>query len=361
MTPLARILARQIASDGPMRLSDYMAACLLHPEHGYYTTRTAFGASGDFTTAPEISQIFGEMIGAWLAQVWTDQGRPDPFLLTEIGPGRGTLMADALRIIDRLPAMRAAARIHLIEASPALRARQAAALPGVAPVWHDDLSTLPDGSLFLIANEFFDALPIRQFVRTGDAWAERLVGLTDGTLAFGLSPPRRIAALDTRLHDTVAGDVVEVCPALPAIASGIAKRIARRGGAALIVDYGSWGSLGDTFQAMRAHGFADPLAEPGQADLTAHVDFRALADVFAAGGAAVTGMTGQGVFLERLGITARAKALAQSLTGPAREAHIAAHRRLTHPQEMGRLFKAIACYPPGKPPPPGLDAAPDTA
>ena len=361
MTPLARILARQIASEGPMRLSDYMAACLLHPEHGYYTTRTPFGSAGDFTTAPEISQMFGEMIGAWLAQVWTDQGCPDPFLLAELGPGRGTLMADILRVIARLPGMRSAARIHLVEASPVLRARQAVALSEAAPVWHDDLSSLPDGPLFLIANEFFDALPIRQFVRTGDAWAERLVGLADGALTLGLSPPRRIAALDARLHDTTPGDVVEYCPALPAIAAAIAGRIARHGGVALVIDYGGWGSLGDTFQAIRAHGFADPLAEPGRADLTAHVDFRALADAFASCGTAVTAMTDQGVFLERLGIMGRAQALARSLTGPARDTHIAAHRRLTHPEEMGRLFKAIACHPPGTPPPPGLDAAPDTA
>lgn len=357
MTPLARILARQIASEGPMRLSDYVAACLLHPEHGYYTTRMPFGRAGDFTTAPEISQMFGEMIGAWLAQVWTDQGCPDPFLLTELGPGRGTLMADALRVIARLPAMRSAARVHLVEASPALRARQAAALPDAAPVWHEDLSTLPDGPPFLIANEFFDALPIRQFVRTGDAWAERVVGLTNDALSFGLSPPRSMPMLADRLSDTRDGDVVEHCPALPAITSGIADRIARNGGAALVMDYGGWGGLGDTLQAMRAHGYADPLAEPGQADLTAHVDFRALARAFAASGASVTGITDQGVFLERLGITARAHTLAQSLTGPALDSHVTAHRRLTHPKEMGRLFKAIACHPTGTPPPLGLDAA----
>ena len=361
MTPLAQMLVRQIASEGPMRVSDYMAACLLHPEHGYYTTRTPFGLAGDFTTGPEISQMFGEMIGAWLAQVWTDQGRPDPFLQAELGPGRGTLMADILRVIARVPTMRSALRLHLVEASPALRARQAQALSDAAPLWHDDLSSLPEGPLFVIANELFDALPIRQFVRTGDAWAERLVGLSDGALSFGLAPPRSVPMLANRLADTRDGDTVELCPALPAIARNIADRIARHGGAALVVDYGGWGSLGDTFQAMRGHGFADPLAEPGLADLTAHVDFRALARAFAQGGAAVTAMTDQGVFLERLGITARAQALARSLTGPARGAHIAAHRRLTHPQEMGRLFKAIACHPPGTPPPPGLDAAPDTA
>ncbi len=357
MTALSAILARRIAADGPMRLSDYMAECLLHPSHGYYATRDPFGAAGDFTTAPEISQMFGELLGLCLAQVWLDQGAPAPFALAEIGPGRGTLMADMLRAIRAVPGMAAAARVHLVEASPRLRARQAEALAGHAPEWHDRVEDLPDLPLFLVANEFFDALPIRQFERRRAGWAERMVGLRDGRLAPGLGPVTPYPALARRLADTREGEVVETCPAAEGIAAEIGRRVAARGGAALVVDYGGWHSLGDTFQAVKGHAPADPFADPGEADLTAHVDFEPLARAFAASGAAVSALVPQGVFLERLGIAARAGVLARGLSGAALAAHIAAHRRLTHPDEMGQLFKVLAAYPEGKAPPPGLDPA----
>lgn len=356
MTPLGRIIAARISREGPIGVADYMAECLLHPVHGYYSTRDPFGVGGDFTTAPEISQMFGEMIGLCLAQAWADQGRPSPFLLAEIGPGRGTLMADILRTIRALPDMAAAARVHLIEASPALQARQAETLRGFSPRWHDGIADLPDGPLFLVANEFFDALPIRQFVRSGAGWRERQVGLADGALTFGLGPVSAIGPLDCRLTDTQDGELVEYCPALPAIAGDIGRRVAACGGAAIIIDYGGWHSLGDTLQALAGHRMVDPLAEPGEADLTAHVDFEALSGAFRGAGASVTGMTVQGLFLERLDITSRARDLAARLTGTALSAHVAAHRRLTHPDEMGHLFKVIACHPAGTPPPPGLDA-----
>ena len=358
MTPLARILARRIAAEGPMGIADYMAECLLHPEHGYYVTRDPFGAAGDFTTAPEISQMFGEMLGLCLAQGWLDQGGPAPFALAEIGPGRGALMADILRAIRAVPGMGEAAQVHLVEASPVLRARQAKTLAGHRPVWHDRAEDLPDLPLFLVANEFFDALPIRQFERQADGWAERQVGLREGRLTPGLGPVTRYPALAARLGETRPGDVVETCPALPAIAAVIGARIAARGGVALIADYGGWHSLGDTFQALKAHRSVDPFAAPGEADLTAHVDFEALATAFAGAGTAVTAMTPQGVVLERLGITARAEVLARKLGGAALDAHRAAHRRLTHPSEMGQLFKVIASYPRGGPPPPGFDPLP---
>jgi len=354
VTPLGRIIATRIAAEGPMSLADYMAECLLHPAHGYYATREPFGTAGDFTTAPEISQMFGEMLGLCLGQAWIDQGRPDPFVLAEIGPGRGTLMADALRAIRTVPGMSSAARMHLVEAAPRLRAIQRERL-GDGVNWHDTVATLPAGPLFLLANEFFDALPIRQFVRQGAGWCEKQVGLADGALAFGLGPATDYPALRPRLADTQPGDVVETCPALPAIAGEVGARIARHGGLALVIDYGGWHSLGDTFQAVRRHRPTDPLAAPGEADLTAHVDFEALATAFAAAGAATSGMTAQGVFLERLGITTRAQALAKALSGPALSAHVAAHRRLTHPEEMGQVFKVIACYPTGVPAPAGLD------
>lgn len=357
MNALSAILVRRIAAEGPMRLSDYMAECLLHPTHGYYATRDPFGAAGDFTTAPEISQMFGELLGLCLAQVWLDQGAPAPFALAEIGPGRGTLMADMLRAIGSVPGMAAAARVHLVEASATLRARQRQTLAGHAPAWHDRAEDLPDLPIFLVANEFFDALPIRQFERRGAGWAERMAGLRGGRLGPGLGPVTRYPALAHRLTDTRAGDVVETCPAAAPVAEAIGGRIARHGGAALVIDYGGWHSLGDTFQAVKGHAPADPFSDPGEADLTAHVDFEPLAEAFAAAGAAVTALIPQGVFLERLGIAARAEVLARGLAGPALQEHLAAHRRLTHPDEMGQLFKVLAAYPKGKAPPPGLDPA----
>jgi SAM-dependent MidA family methyltransferase len=348
----AHIVAR-IGAEGPMRLDDYMATCLLHPSLGYYTSRQPFGAAGDFVTAPEISQMFGELIGLALAQSWIDQGQPTPFTLAELGPGRGTLMADALRATLGVPGFHDAARIVLVEASPALRDVQAETLKGHAPTWLMDVAALPDRPLFLVANEFFDALPIRQFLRKGDGWCERLVGAKDGTLHFGLGPRLPHDMLSARLEDTKDGDLVEVSPLRAPLVAEVTRRIASHGGAAFILDYGDWQSLGDTLQAVRDHQRTDPLTDPGQADLTAHVDFAALAA--AAAPCAYTRLTPQGVFLERLGITDRARALARTLSGPALEAHIATHRRLTHPAEMGNLFKVIGLYPPSAPPPSGLE------
>lgn len=355
MTPLARLLAARIAAAGPISLADYMAECLMHPAHGYYTTQDPFGQGGDFTTAPEISQMFGELLGLSLAQSWLDQGAPAPFALAELGPGRGTLMADILRATRTVPGFAGGARVHLVEASPGLRARQRQTLAGIDITWHDDLRTLPDLPLFLIANEFFDALPIRQFVRGESGWSERQVGLVEGRLAFGLAPEAPIGALDTRMADTRPGDVVEFCPSLDGVADQIGTRIARQGGAGLVIDYGGWHGRGDTFQALWRHRPVDPLENPGAADLTAHVDFERLANGFRRGGAAASGMTPQGLFLDRLGIGARAARLAGGLGGEGLASHLAAHRRLTDPMEMGQLFKVIGCHPPGTPAPAGLD------
>jgi SAM-dependent MidA family methyltransferase len=352
MTALTDLLLRRIRASGPLTIADYMTDCLLHPEHGYYTTRPPFGTEGDFITAPEISQMFGEVLGLCLAQAWMDQGAPAAFVLAELGPGRGTLMADVLRATRGVPGFPAAAQVVLIEASPALRARQQATLAAHPVQWAEGIDALPDMPVFLLANEFFDALPIRQFQRHAEGWQERLVGTAEGRLAFGLSTPTRMAALEHRLADTAPGDVVETCAPAQAIVAGVADRIERFGGAALLIDYGDWHSRGDTLQALRRHAFADPLADPGQADLTAHVDFEALAQ--AAAPCATAGPVPQGVLLERLGITARAQALAGRMTGAALTAHVAAHRRLTHPEEMGQLFKALALHPRRAPPPPGF-------
>ena len=346
-------LKAQISATGPITLADYMSAALMDPEGGYYTTRAPFGVGGDFVTAPEISQMFGELIGLCLAQCWLDQGAPERVALTELGPGRGTLMADILRATAAVPGFHQAAHVHLVETSPKLRAAQAEALSGRDVTWCETLSEVPDGPLFLVANEFFDALPIRQFQRSGAHWAERHVGLMDGALAFGLGPEQPQPVLTHRLEDTRDGDVVEWAQVGVSITGAIADRLAKAGGVALIIDYGDWRSLGDTLQAVRNHQRAEPLETPGQADLTAHVDFEALAR--AADGVEHTRLCPQGVFLERLGITARAQRLAQSLEGASLQAHVAAHRRLTHPEEMGTLFKVLGLFPTHASPPPGLE------
>lgn len=351
-------LRRRVAVGGPLTVADFMAEALGHPRHGYYRRRDPFGTAGDFVTAPEISQMFGELVGLWAAVVWQSAGAPDPLHLVELGPGRGTLAADALRATARVPCFADALRLHLVETSPVLRQAQQAALGGIGlshpPCWHDGIDSLPDGPLLVIANEFFDALPIRQFTRQREGWAETVVGLEGDRLSLGRTPPAPLAALDHRLADTAPGDIVEVCPAAAPIMARIGGLIARHGGAALVIDYGGWQSRGDTFQALQDHRPTDPLAAPGRADLTAHVDFAALAH--AAPPARASRMIEQGVLLQRLGIDQRAARLATSLTGAAQESHLAAHRRLTDRAEMGSLFKALAVYPPHRMPPPGFDA-----
>lgn len=356
---LAQRIAERIAATGPITIADYMAECLLDPTDGYYTRRDPLGSAGDFTTAPEVSQMFGELVGLSLAQSWMDQGAPAAFDLVELGPGRGTLMADILRATERVPGFHAAAQLTFVEASPVLRAAQEKALPaGRAATWQETVHAIAHtGPLFLVANEFFDALPIRQFQKEGDLWRERLIGLQDGRLGVGLSGPVQMPALEARI-DARSGDIVELCPSAAPIMEWIGQRLSTQGGAALIIDYGDVGGVGDTWQAVAKHTYVDPLATPGAADLTAHVQFDALAR--AARPAVNSVVTGQGVFLERLGITARAEALARTASGAALEQVIAAHRRLTHPDEMGTLFKVMALVAAGAPLPPGLDQQ-DTA
>ncbi|MDO5612885.1 MAG: SAM-dependent methyltransferase [Paracoccus sp. (in: a-proteobacteria)] len=352
MTPLAAIIAGRIRAQGPVTLADYMQTCLLHPDHGYYATRDPFGRAGDFVTAPEIHQMFGELCGLALAQAWLDQGCPAPFTLAEVGPGRGTLMADVLRAIRVVPGMAEAAQVTLIEASPHLRQVQRDRLGQIAHLDHAD--DLPDQPLFLIANEFFDALPIRQFRHNGQAWAETMVTLDGDRLAFALSPPVPLA------HPGRAGEVREICPAAPGIVAAIAGRIAAHGGAAILIDYGNWDGQGDTFQALRDHTPVDPLAEPGLADLTAHVDFAPLAQAARVAGAQVSAMATQGDWLLALGAAQRAARLAAA----GDEGADAALKRLTGAAEMGQLFKVLAIWPQGAPPVPGtkvLDEDADNA
>lgn len=354
MTPLATLLVERIREGGPITVANYMAECLLHPVHGYYTTREPFGAAGDFTTAPEISQMFGELFGLALAQAWLDRGAPTPFVLAELGPGRGTLMADILRATRGVHGFHAAARLILVEASPRLRARQAETLAkvgGPAPAWADRVADLPEAPLFLVANEFLDALPIRQFLHGPKGWQERLVGLHDDRLGFGLSAPLPQVPDTPAFRAAPEGALVEDClPARLAVAE-VAARISRNGGLAYWIDYGGWRSQGDTLQALRSHAPDDPLARPGEADLTAHVDFEPLAAL-----APAFAYDTQGAVLTRLGIETRAERLARGLTGAALESHRAALRRLTRPEEMGSLFKVLAVTSAGAPMPPGVAA-----
>jgi SAM-dependent MidA family methyltransferase len=321
------------------RLDRFMARA----NAAYYATHDPFA---DFTTSPEITQVFGEILGLWAAVTWRLLGSPAPVVLAEAGPGRGTLMRDALRAIAAVaPDFRAALSVHLVETSARLRAAQAALLPDA--VWHDGIDTLPPGPLLLLANEFLDALPIRQFVRRAGGWHERFV------VAGGFA--EQPADLDASAAE---GAVLERCEAAQAIAADLGARFAARPGAALFLDYGPAESQpGDSLQALRQGRPADPLADPGQADLTAHVDFAGLAAAAAHAGAAVHGPLAQGLFLARLGLFQRTGRLAQTQEPARAAALIEAARRLAEPDRMGRLFKALALCHPGCPTPPGFEAA----
>ncbi len=351
MTPLESILINRIKAGGPITVADYMDACLLHPEHGYYVTQDPFGAAGDFTTAPEISQMFGELLGLCLAQSWVDQGSPGRFVLAELGPGRGTLMADILRATRAVPGFHAAARVVLVEASPRLRARQRETLGAHVATWQDAVDDLAQAPLYLVANEFFDALPIRQFIRAAKGWSETMVGLRDGALSLSHSDAPPMAALAARLADTGTGDVVELRPAAGPIMLAIGDRIARHGGLALISDYGDWQSRGDTLQAVRTHGFVPVLDQPGLSDITAHVDFGDLARWALP---CETRFATQGEVLLRLGLAERSARLAEKAGGAALEQHLAATQRLTAPDKMGTLFKVLAVHARNAPTPPGF-------
>jgi NADH dehydrogenase [ubiquinone] 1 alpha subcomplex assembly factor 7 len=362
MTPLAHELRALIEANGPMPVARYMALCLGHPQHGYYTTRDPFGVAGDFTTAPEVSQMFGELIGLWCAELWRRMGAPRRVLLVEMGPGRGTLMQDMLRAAKVLPEFRAALDVQLIETSPTLKKRQQKALASedVAITWHERPESLPEGPLLAVANEFVDALPVDQFVKTEDGWHERRVGLgPDGKLAFGLDPAPLPALEDTlspRLRPAPAGVMLERRDSTPM--QEIARRIAASGGAGLVIDYGHIQSaFGDTLQAVRGHKHVDPLEAPGEADLTAHVDFEALGEAVQGQGVSLHGPVTQGDFLRRLGIGLRAERLKKSALAQT-EAIDAALARLTGPTPgMGELFKALAFTNRNLPALPGFDIA----
>ncbi|MEL6437118.1 MAG: class I SAM-dependent methyltransferase [Pseudomonadota bacterium] len=358
-TPLLTRLQAQIALSGPISIADYMAICLLDPDHGYYTTRQPFGASGDFVTAPEVSQLFGEIIGAWLIHTWHVIGEPSPFVLVEFGPGRGTLMKDILRTARVSPGFNDAVHPVLIEASERLRGVQAQTLGGDASrvTWHDGLDDLPDMPTLMVSNEFFDALPFRQFVKSGTRWLERTIGIApDGGLRFqtGINiADRTWLPPDVDADAEPDGAVLEVSLAREAVAADMARHICARGGAALHIDYGhDTTGFGDTFQAVRNNQYADLLAAPGQADLTSHVDFQALANAASAAGAKVSPVMAQGAFLLGCGLLERAGALGRG-QAKAQQARIEADvQRLAGDgkDDMGGLFKVLCFAAPARPP-----------
>jgi SAM-dependent MidA family methyltransferase len=328
------------------RLDSFMARA----NAAYYATHDPFA---DFTTAPEITQVFGELLGLWAAVTWRQMGSPAGVILAEAGPGRGTLMRDALRAIAAVaPDFRAALSVHLVETSPRLRDAQAQLLPDAT--WHEAVETLPAGPLVLLGNEFLDALPIRQFVRREAGWTERFVAEGSFVEQPTLTPSWSAKADHPRLP---RGTIVERCEPALAIVTTLSQRFAATPGAVLFLDYGPENSApGDSLQALRDGKPADPLAAPGAADLTAHVDFAALAHAASQAGAAVHGPLAQGLFLARLGLFQRTDRLARTQPAPRASALIEAARRLAEPDRMGRLFKALALCHPASPTPPGFEA-----
>jgi NADH dehydrogenase [ubiquinone] 1 alpha subcomplex assembly factor 7 len=357
MTDLLSTLRRRIETTGPISVSDYMTECLCHPGFGYYTTRDPFGIAGDFTTAPEISQVFGELLGLWAAVTWQQMGSPQELHLVELGPGRGTLMNDALRATQNVPGFHDSLQVHLVEISPVLKERQQESLKDwpLTVHWQDSVQNVPDGPALILANEFFDALPIRQFEKGDKGWAERFVDIDpDGNgLRFILKRDEAaLALMPPGLKEQQAGKLFEISPVSQAIAHLLGRRLHEQGGAVLAIDYGSQNaSFGESLQALQDHQYTGLLDAPGHADLTAHVDFETLSHCFEETGACVYGPIEQGLFLERLGMTQRFHALLAAAPENKREDLMAAHKRLCDPQEMGSLFKVICATHPDHPVP----------
>ena len=360
-SPLEAEIRRLIAIAGPMPLAEYMRLCLTHPQYGYYITHDPIGAAGDFITAPEISQMFGELIGLWMAAVWQQMGAPENVRIVELGPGRGTLMIDALRAVKIVKDFHAAIVLHLVEVSPMLKALQEERMAdlGVPILWHGSFEEVPAGPVIIVANEFIDALPVHQAVKSADGWHQRVVEIApDGKLMIGAAAdplPHFEATLPRELRQAPIGSLYEWRPDTVALAIG---RRVRDGGGALIIDYGhARHGLGETLQAVARHAYVDPLAAPGEADLTAHVDFAALALSAEIIGGRRYGPVSQREFLLRLGIEQRAAAL--KVRAPDRAAEIdTALARLTEtgPKGMGELFKVLAIADPKVGALPGFEA-----
>lgn len=370
-TPLARHLMRMIEHNGPMSVATYMAEALGNPQHGYYTTGQPFGRDGDFITSPEISQIFGELIGLWFADLWDRMNRPPRIDIVEIGPGRGTLMADLLRAARKVRGFCASATVHMVETSPTLQKIQRQSLIGEDDLeikWHSEFSAITqksDAPLFLIANELFDALPIRQFQLCDDGWHERMVTVvpdpqpkTPGeppSLGLVLNPAVETLDFDARTKNAPRGAVLELSSASEGLIEDISRHLLATGGVALFFDYGpAASSLGDSLQAVRKHEYVPIFAEPGKVDLTAHVNFARLAAQARQVGGMVYGPCPQGAFLREIGIEQRAAQLIRGASASQKQEIESAVTRLISPQQMGSLFKAMAVTAPGTPAPAGF-------
>lgn len=362
-SPLGTIIADMIAADGPMLVDRYMALALGHDRHGYYMGRDPFGRAGDFITAPEVSQMFGELIGIWCAAGWQLMDAPAEWNLIELGPGRGTLLADLVRACSVMPGLRDGMKVHLVEMSPALKTMQSETLKraGIEASWHDRLEDVPDGQSLIIANEFFDALPVSQLQKQAGQWHERAVGLAaDGKLTFGLASERVAPALVPSWAATAAdGDIAEFSPVRDAVAREIGRRITKDMGAALVIDYGHMRSAaGDTLQAIRKHQFAEVLAQPGEADITSHVDFEALKDAVTADGAKAYGPVMQGDFLIKMGLKEREEMLRARADARQRIRLSKGAQRLVSGNQMGQLFKVLAVTHPDMPKPAPFNVEP---
>jgi SAM-dependent MidA family methyltransferase len=349
---LPELIDMQIRTSGPMSIASYMGLCLTHPSKGYYKIADPLGAAGDFVTAPEISQMFGELIGFFVVTLWQQMGSPKDFTLLELGPGRGTLLADLLRVACRADGFRDGLDLRLFETSPSLIAEQNARLEAYEPKWIDAFEKVGQGPLIVISNEFFDALPIRQFVRTDDGWHERMVGTNNGNRVFGLNPtPIPATAMPEAIANAAPNSVFEVGLASGEVMKRLASTVSTQGGAILAIDYGyARTQTGETLQGVRKHKFADVLEAPGETDISAHVDFEALGNLATSAGLAVQPLATQGEFLRRMGMDQRAKALSAANPGSAADV-TAAKNRLLDADQMGELFKVFCASSPGLDPP----------
>jgi len=349
---LSELIDMQVRTTGPMSVATYMGLCLTHPTKGYYKGADPLGAAGDFVTAPEISQMFGELIGFFIVSLWQQMGSPKQFTLLELGPGRGTLMADVLRVACRAEGFRDGLDLCLFETNPALIVEQNARLEAYGARWIDGFDKVGPGPLLVVANEFFDALPIRQFVRAEDGWHERMVGTNNGRRVFGLNPsPIPASTMPETLAEAEINAVLEVGLAGGEVMNRLATTISTQGGAILAIDYGyARTQTGETLQGVRRHQYADVLDAPGEVDISAHVDFEALGTVASRAGLAVEPLATQAQFLTRMGINERTSALIAANAGMAEELS-AAKARLIGPDQMGNLFKVFCAASPGLQPP----------
>tara|TARA_B100000686_G_scaffold355172_1_gene470651 strand:+ start:643 stop:1725 length:1083 start_codon:yes stop_codon:yes gene_type:complete len=358
MNPLEKIIKKKVKEKGPIALSEYMSLALTHPLYGYYMKKDPLGKNGDFITAPEISQIFGELIGLWAASTWKQMGHPQSTHLIECGPGRGTLMGDFLRATKLVPNFRSAINLHLLETSPVLKKRQLALLNSASPVWHKNMRTVPTGPTILIANEFLDSLPVQQVRKTKNGWVERLIGLKNDKLVFVEGNAIKIEQLinwNIPINAKV-GAIFEMSHSNIEFAEQICTRLDFYPGYALIIDYGYRDSNGkETLQGVRKHSFADPMARPGDIDLTTHVNFGVLATYVSDRGHTAVGPISQATFLERLGVRERTKFLMRNAPQNKAKQIAIGTERLTDPKQMGKLFKAMVIMRNGSPLPAGFE------